>query len=59
MKQIFEEKGEKEKVVSLEGFRKKKSRERDIKMLHLPPNATDEDIENAWKGWWEKEVSFD
>lgn len=59
MENVREENTKKEKVVSLEEFRKKKDRERTIKMLHLPPNATDDDIENAWQEWWKKEVSFD
>ena len=46
-------------MVSLDKFRKEKERERDIKMFHLPPDATDEDIERAKREWWEKEVSFD
>lgn len=59
MEHIFEENKKKDKIVSLEEFRKRKEQERTIEMLRLPVNASDEDIDKAWKEWWEKEVSFD
>ncbi len=59
MEKISGENTKKENVASLDEFRKKKSRDSDIKILRLPPNATDEEIESAWKKWWKKEVSFD
>ena len=58
MERPFKE-NQKENVVSLEEFKKKKERERDINILRFSLNATDKEIEDAWTKWWKKEVSFD